>query len=194
MTRKISAIPPLHDRAQKTGEILLAVWRVVATRGLGAVSIRSVAKEAGVSAGRVQHYFETKDDLIRASVELMIGTAESVHREATNQAEPTDELWHLLVHAIPHAAESPAGTSVFYSFVAASVGDPHIARILADARRGSTREIARLLRGLDAPSPEQTAQELQATADGATLGVLIGSLAPDQARAVVRSVLNRVLK
>ncbi|MDO5682707.1 MAG: TetR family transcriptional regulator [Propionibacteriaceae bacterium] len=112
----------------------MAVWRVVARRGLGAVSFRSVATEAGVSPGRVQHYFESKDALVRASVALMIGGAEQLHRETTAGGSAADELWHVLSHAIPKAAESPVGTSVFYSFVAASVTDPHIARILTVAK------------------------------------------------------------
>ena len=38
--------------------------RVAADRGLEAVSLRHVAAEAGVSAGMVQHYFRTKDEMM----------------------------------------------------------------------------------------------------------------------------------
>jgi AcrR family transcriptional regulator len=191
------------EREQKTVEILVAVWRVVAAQGLGAVSFRSVAKEAGVSPGRVQHYFGSKEELIRASVELMISSAEDLHREATDEGDPADELWQLLTHAIPQAAASPAGTSVFYSFVAASVADPGVARILADAKHGVRDEIAALLHTLRArrgapgsPSAipvDRAAQELLAMSDGVTLGVLIGNLTPDQARATLRGALDRLL-
>ncbi len=175
--------------------ILAAVWRVVAAQGLGAVSFRSVAREAGVSPGRVQHYFASKEELVRASVDLMLGSAEALHRDATATADPADELWQLLTHAIPRAAESPVGTGVFYSFVAASVADPQIARALAEAKQGARREIAALLHELRARSDDASAsaQELLAMSDGVTLGVLIGSLTPDQARATLRGALDRLL-
>ncbi|MDO5682706.1 MAG: TetR family transcriptional regulator C-terminal domain-containing protein [Propionibacteriaceae bacterium] len=58
-----------------------------------------------------------------------------------------------------------------------------------------TLEIARLLRtlGTDQPDIDQAAQELLAMSDGVTLGVLIGSLTPDQARSTLRSAVDRLL-
>lgn len=42
---------------------------IVATRGLSAVSLTAVAEQAGVSTGRVQHYFATKRELTEAAFE-----------------------------------------------------------------------------------------------------------------------------
>lgn len=178
-------------RDAKRGEILAALWRVVAQRGLSAVSIRAVATEAGVSPGRVQHYFASKDELVRASVDFMIESAEGAHRDATAEAAPAEELWNVLAHAIPHASTSRAGTSVFYSFVAAAVSDPHIARTLSLATRGTEQEVARLLRRIraDAADPEQEARRLLAISDGLTMRVLIGSLTAEQAFEALREAL-----
>lgn len=57
-------------RETKRSAILLAVLRVIATRGLGAVSIRSVAAEADVSVGRVQHCWRFPDGL---TLQVLIG-------------------------------------------------------------------------------------------------------------------------
>ncbi|MCX2730490.1 TetR/AcrR family transcriptional regulator [Saccharopolyspora sp. NFXS83] len=46
--------------------IVEAAWRLLATRGLGATTMRAVAAEAGVSTGSVTHYFEDKAELINA--------------------------------------------------------------------------------------------------------------------------------
>lgn len=182
-----------HD--QKSTEILLAVWRVIAERGISGVTIRAVAARAGVSVGRVQHYFATKDELIRASADLMISAAESIHTEATAATGPAAELWDLLTHPIPHASASPTGTAVFYSFVADSVRDPQIAAILVSAKSGAAERAAALLVQLDPdlPGPDAAGRELIAVSDGATLGTLIGSLNPDQARAVIGSAINRII-
>ncbi|WIM71803.1 TetR family transcriptional regulator [Corynebacterium suedekumii] len=56
-------------------DILVAVWQVIATRGIDAVSFRSVAAAADVSVGRVQHHFPTRTGLIRAAARHMIDSA-----------------------------------------------------------------------------------------------------------------------
>ena len=49
-----------------------ALMRLVVDGGLEAVSVRTVAKEAGVSVGAVQYHFKTKDDLLYAAYERVI--------------------------------------------------------------------------------------------------------------------------
>ncbi len=49
---------------QRRRDILEAVFTIVDTEGTDQVSIRRVADTAGVSLGRVQHYFPTKDALL----------------------------------------------------------------------------------------------------------------------------------
>ena len=60
--------PPTISRE----DIAAALIRVVAEQGLDAVSIRTVAREAGVSIGSVQYHFATKDDLLLGAYERAI--------------------------------------------------------------------------------------------------------------------------
>jgi len=180
------------DREGKRTTILLAVLHVIAARGIGEVSIRSVAADAGVSVGRVQHYFSSKRELIRATTAFMISAAEAHHFKTETPRPPADELWEILTHAIPLAAESPAGTSVFYSLVAASVADPELAAILSEAEASVEDLIARHLAELVPGSwdPQAGARHLLALSDGLTLQVLIGHLTADQAHTTLRAALD----
>ena len=184
------------DREGKRTTILVAVFRVIAARGLSAVSIRSVAAEAGVSVGRVQHYFGSKRELIRATTAFMISAAETHHFDTGTHRSVADDLWEVLTHAIPLAAESPAGTSVFYSLVAASVADPELAAILSEAKAGleelMARQLTELVPSLD--DPQAGARNLLALSDGLTLQVLIGHLTADQAHATLRTALDTYVK
>lgn len=177
----------------KRDAIAEAVWVVAATSGLGSVSMRSVAQAAGVSPGRVQHYFPTSVELVRASVEHLIAVAERLHTDP--DSDSLTRLRMLLTHAI--AAEGPGrpGMSVFYAFVAASVGDPQIAAILAEAKRGAADEARALLLALTPGRADAGARadELLALADGLALQVFIGALAPERAMAVVEAALERAL-
>ncbi|WP_166138754.1 TetR family transcriptional regulator [Nocardioides ochotonae] len=47
--------------------VLDGVLRVLAEQGVGALSVRSVAAAAGVSAAQVQYYYRTKSELVRAA-------------------------------------------------------------------------------------------------------------------------------
>jgi AcrR family transcriptional regulator len=66
-----SLMPRQVDHDTRRRLIAEALWRVASRYGLDAVSLRHVAAEAGVSMGMVQHYFTTKDDMLRFALETI---------------------------------------------------------------------------------------------------------------------------
>ena len=58
-------MPKQVNREERRRDIAAAVLRIVTTRGVEAASLRAVAAEASVSMGAVQHYFTTKDEMLR---------------------------------------------------------------------------------------------------------------------------------
>jgi TetR/AcrR family transcriptional regulator, transcriptional repressor of bet genes len=52
-------VPRSADHDARRSDLAAAAWRLVADGRVEAVSLRSVAAEAGVSMGRVQYYFAT---------------------------------------------------------------------------------------------------------------------------------------
>jgi len=64
-------MPRKVDHTERRTLIADALTRLAATRGLEAVSLRHVAAEAGVSAGMVQHYFRTKDEMMAFALEVV---------------------------------------------------------------------------------------------------------------------------
>ncbi|GII94336.1 TetR/AcrR family transcriptional regulator [Sinosporangium siamense] len=64
-------MPKKVDHHARRTLIADALMRVAATQGLEAVSIRHVAAEAGVSTGMVQHYFRTKDEMMRFAIDVV---------------------------------------------------------------------------------------------------------------------------
>ena len=81
--------------------ILNAAERLIAVRGIEKVRLRDIAREAGVSIGKIQHYFETRD----AVIEEMLSAA-SLRRVAewanfaSDIDDPTTKMLSLLEHAI----------------------------------------------------------------------------------------------
>lgn len=65
---------PKQDRSRITRERLLAAsLDLLATQGWAATTVGAVAAAAGVSRGAAQHHFPTREDLIAAALEHMIG-------------------------------------------------------------------------------------------------------------------------
>jgi AcrR family transcriptional regulator len=56
------------EKVDRRSLILEGVLRVLARDGIGGVSMRAVAREAGVALGLVHYYFEDKTSLIAASL------------------------------------------------------------------------------------------------------------------------------
>lgn len=68
-------MPKIVDHEERRRELAEALWRVITTSGPQAVSIRAVAAEAGLSAGALRHYFQTREELL---VFAMDGSEERV--------------------------------------------------------------------------------------------------------------------
>lgn len=64
-------MPKKVDPDVQRRRIADALIRVTAERGLEAVSLRHVAMEAGATAGMVQHYFATRDEMIGFALEVV---------------------------------------------------------------------------------------------------------------------------
>jgi AcrR family transcriptional regulator len=63
-------VPKIVDHEERRRELAEALWRVIADSGPHAVSIRSVAAEAGLSAGALRHYFQTREELLVFAMDL----------------------------------------------------------------------------------------------------------------------------
>ncbi|MCM6774329.1 TetR/AcrR family transcriptional regulator [Nocardia sp. CDC159] len=62
-------MPRLVDHDERREAIAAAVWRLIATRGIDALTMREIAAEAGYANGSLSHYFSGKDEILRFAFE-----------------------------------------------------------------------------------------------------------------------------
>jgi AcrR family transcriptional regulator len=79
------------DELKKLERIRRAALKSFATRGAAATSLRSVAADAGVSLGLVQHHFETKAGLIKAVDDYVMSVVIEVVAQPVS-APPRDSV------------------------------------------------------------------------------------------------------
>lgn len=79
------------DELKKLERIRLAALKSFATKGAAATSLRSVAADAGVSLGLVQHHFATKAGLIKAVDDYVMSAVIAVVNQPVS-APPRDSI------------------------------------------------------------------------------------------------------
>jgi AcrR family transcriptional regulator len=162
-----------------------ALIRVVVERGLDAVSIRTVAREAGVSIGAVQHHFATKDDLLLAAYTRAIDQV--VARAASLPDEPHAYVRALLRELLPLDAQREAELRVALAFTARSVHSPRLAELYEAGYRALVDAVAGVL-------GRPAAIEAVAVADGLAWHALCAPqvLSAEEAAAALDTYLTRV--
>ncbi|SEH02274.1 DNA-binding transcriptional regulator, AcrR family [Nonomuraea solani] len=166
---------------ERRHQIADAVLAIVAERGLGAVSLTEVAALAGISPGRVQHYFPAKRQLVEAAFERGNELSAARIKGLAGDAGPRVTLTTVLTELIPYDATTRAHIRVRQSFHAQGFADEGIAARLRGLYEGFHRELAgligaeqragRIAAGLDAG---QAALDLVALAEGLAAYVLLG--------------------
>ena len=178
---------PQQARGEERRELILrAALAVVGRRGIGAVTHRSVAEEAGVPLGSLTYWFASKDDLLREALRLFV--EEEAARLRAVGAGLTDDL----------APEDIAER--FAAVLDSSDGDEQLAQFelyLEAARNPALREAAEecfrayeevtvlALRAAGVEDAERTAAMFVSLADGLGLRRQATGHAPDLTEAAV---------
>ncbi|RAJ70144.1 TetR family transcriptional regulator [Streptomyces sp. Amel2xB2] len=136
-------MPKQVDHDVRRTAIAQALWRVAKVRGLERVSLREVATEAGMSLGQLQHYFSSRQDLMRFAMEFI--RRKNVERvterlAGVDDADHVARLRAIVMEMLPTDEESRVGSLLNIDFM------------LEAARNDELREHARqrmaALRGL----------------------------------------------
>lgn len=192
-------MPKRVDHRERRQQIADAVCRLLGREGLDAVSLRQVAAEAGVSMGRVQHYFATKDEMllfafraVAERVERRIGAAAGGLEQPPT---PRSLLRAVLLEMLPLGPQSRFEAPVWVATLGKAVVAPEVAAPLReDARRFAdfVAEQIAASRG-DGADAGRDAQALLALVDGLMVHLLVGQLDEDTATAVLDHQLDRIL-
>lgn len=188
-------VPKIVDHAARRREIVYALWAVIYQQGIAAASLRTVAAEAGVSIGRIQHYFPNKEELVREGCREMVALAEAAH--GFTDADPYEALMALACHSIPTSENGRIAVSVWHAYLGHAGADPVIAQTVREATVGEQGALASLLarvRGHGEPSPVDVtdAVELASLSTGLTAGVLVDAVSGEKAVKLLQGRVRRL--
>ncbi|WP_305786516.1 TetR/AcrR family transcriptional regulator [Symbioplanes lichenis] len=199
-------MPKRVDHEVRRRQIAEAVWRIAATRGLQAATLREVATEAGVSVRLVQYYFATKDRLLADALHYltraMADRMRTRLRELGRPPGPRDIMRICLIEALPTDDESLMMARVHGAYYSAALADPSLASAAAagpdplpqdSMEKVLTTQIRSAQQTGHIPptaDPTQEARTLGALAAGLSSMVLVGARTPEEAVDVITYRLN----
>ena len=184
-----------HESTRRA--IAVAACEVVADLGPTALSVRRVALAAGVSAGRVQHYYPDRLSLLLAAFDqIQAEVAEAVRARTEPEEEPRELVEAILTELIPVDAASAARLRVMSGFETLSLTEPLIARRLHEGHAALLELLEHLLcRCALAPghAARDTAELLLALAEGLSWQVLLGHQASEPSLSLLRRTVETFL-
>ncbi len=190
-------MPKVVDHAERRREIIYALWVVIYQRGIAGVTLQTVAAEAGVSVGRIQHYFASKHALVLAGARAMLDES-LMQWSATSDGAPSEALGALARQPIPRSEEFRVASSVWYAYLATATADPEIGAVVRDAVSDGFETATRLTVRLGGDEPDasetgrRTAVRLVALGHGLAQAVFVGALGADEALALLDAEQDRL--
>ncbi|MGG3572885.1 TetR family transcriptional regulator C-terminal domain-containing protein [Bacillus gobiensis] len=121
-------MPKIVNHDSQREMIAEAVWRIIKRDGVEAASVRSIAKEAGLSMGALRHYFPSQSELFIYLMQLVNSKAEKRIRSmiASTSTPTLQQLIHLCMQLLPINDETKLEMEVWFWFNAKAVGNPKL--------------------------------------------------------------------
>ena len=184
--------PVDHDeRRARLTEVLLDV---VADAGLEGASIRAVAARAGVSIGTVQHYFPTKDEMLRHAYRHVGADLGARAEERAKQAGSVKgAIREVMLELLPLDARRAAALRVGIAFAARALQAPDLADELRRDLRELQDAIAAAFAEAGVSDPQREAMLALAVTSGLSEPLLFGDGTPEEVVAALDAYLDRAL-
>ncbi|MBN6040436.1 TetR/AcrR family transcriptional regulator [Amycolatopsis sp. 195334CR] len=176
-------MPKRVDHEQRRREITGALWEIARAEGLGAVTLRRVAAEAGMSMNLVQYYFPAKEEMLEYGLRHLIEVAsDRLRGEIEAASGPRAVLRAALLGLLAVDERSRLLTAVHHAYLAHAITDARVAALL----NRIPRELAgQLAPALDHPAALTEVDGLLAMVTGLALGLLVGTYTTAEAVALV---------
>jgi TetR/AcrR family transcriptional regulator, transcriptional repressor of bet genes len=176
-----------------------ACARVLAREGIAGASVRSIALEAGVSAGLVGHYFPGVDALIAATYLHTGARVDAALAAAVGGAglDPHARLEAFVTASFAAPIADPELLATWIAFWSLVRARPDIARLHDEQYGGFRNQLEALLAACAVPPVElrRTAIAIAALVDGLWLELCLSpqELTPAEAAAIARAALGRLI-
>jgi DNA-binding transcriptional regulator YbjK len=150
-----------RQRAERRAAIINAAVQIIATRGLGAVTHRAVAREAKVPLAATTYYFASKEEILREALEsLSAAEVERLERLAEDIAglAPEEAGVALYNALVPDPQDAPRAWLAQFEIYLEAARNPALRPAVEQRRAAFVKLAETALRAAGAPEPEKRAE------------------------------------
>lgn len=173
-------MPKIVDHDERRSEVIAAVVRVIARSGIDSSTVRSIAKEAGISTGNLAHYFANKDDILTSALKLSHKRINERWERKLDGLHGLAALRELVLDNLPLDEERQLETRLEISYWARALALTHVLEVQQAEAAVLYRRIASLIREArklgeidSAESTRSIAEHLLALIDGLSLHAIL---------------------
>lgn len=191
-------MPKMMDWDKRKEQLAAAVWQVILDHGIGAVSVRSVAQQAGVAVGSLRHVFPTRAELMEFSARLMVQRATERIYALPRFDDDLQYALEVAKQLLPLTSDSRAELEINLALIAETPALPQLGAIRDHAHQQLEEGCVQLVEMLQGRPRDKRllreARRLHALIDGLAIHVLQQSVSVDHDWAVdiVRRELARI--
>ncbi|WP_027410014.1 TetR/AcrR family transcriptional regulator [Anoxybacteroides tepidamans] len=187
-------MPKIVDHEKQRKRIAEATWRVIMRDGLEKATVRHIAKEAGISAGSLRHYFSSQSELLAFSMQLVSERVKERIEAIRFSGPPLDGIKRFLLELLPLTDETRKEMEVWLAFTQKALWDkdldPLSERMYNELRSAIQRMIETLIQlGITKPDlpVDLETERLYALIDGLAMHGIMQpeQLSPEQIEAIV---------
>lgn len=164
-------MPKIVDHAERRLTIIQATWRLIATQGIRATTMREIAREAGVANGTLVPYFTDKDAILAAAFEHVFTATNDRFALASSGQTGLTALRMMLIEIFPLDEERLLEARIVVAFWEHAASDPSLNQL---HQRTTSLWRAEMMQYLE-----------EAKRDGETRGGLDAGLVADQLLAIL---------
>lgn len=182
--------------------IMEAALRVVADRGWSAVRVKDVARSAGLSIGGVQHYFDTREELLQEALDFEIKRGARAWASAAAAVEDRDPWGRItaMVERLTNPDRFRERSVLWFEFCVVAARDAQIRKTLAgifDEWRAPLRAAiddgVRAGQFTPALPVDDIVTAIVLSTEGLQMAVVLGELAGPRMRDLVLEVTSALL-
>lgn len=182
-------MPKIVDPKQERMNILLAFQRCCLSRPLPSVSVREIAREAGISHAKVFMYFSSKKDIIvsyaKYIAEVYSASFEGIIRKVSNQAAGKSEMLRSLVGELYEIDRQNIVEKLYAQIYILGQYDEEMHQVVLDAYADWRRSIRNLLMTAQPDMDEAVARSVLVLIEGILIYRMNDALSREYAQRII---------
>ena len=187
---------------QRREQIIEALFQCLAENGHEKVTVKDIAKKAGLHYGVIHYYFKSKDDIVSELSDSLVSKYDRLLSERTRSIRSSaKKIEAALDFLVDEFIFNRALNRVFYNFVQMAFENKTIQNALRRQLRAYRRAVAEVIEAgveageLDVSDPSQSASVIVALIEGSALQWAIepAELKRDEVRKTIGDTIARHL-